>query len=847
MLPVPANEFQRLRALKSYKILDTPAEPEFDRLTQLASVLCKVPVSLISLVDEERSWFKSKQGLDFSHTNRSQSFCQYTISGSGLFEVEDTTQDERFRELPMVTGTSGVRFYAGCPVVDPLGNVLGTLAVMDQKPNKLSDDQRVALQLLAQEVAGHIVARKERKILKTYEALFARAVDMVCVAGLDGTFREVNTGFTQQLGWESTEMMNHRVYEFTHPDDVELTFTEIEKLSGEAKTVHFTNRFQTKNGDYKILKWVATADTVPDQIYAVVRDISYFMKDLDYPAGESFPQSTDEGPGDEPGGWMASLEEFTGSSHNSNLLSVIGNENPQFAWLNTNSLVESLLGAPAVGPTTEVTRQPGGAPKRVTVNRPGGAASVQPASDKFNAVANSVNQDTEWFESSVTARTPSENFLSVMNDIFHIATQPNLNEDTPFETRKLIRSVTTLLGYKAAEKGLELGHSIHESVPNVLTGNPASLKRILLKLVHNALKYNKSGKVKLHVKKVQETDTECYIQFSLADSGIVIPISELKDVLKRFAKTDSQIALKYQTKSRQLDTASIGIEFKRGTVHLENDGEGISFGFTLPFQKTTQVLPETTTKLIDNQTIKVLLVEDNRLNQEVSLKLLSNFGFITDLAENGKAAVEKVKCNSYDLILMDLQIPEMNGFEASEYIRQQLNVKTPIIALTAHGVFEDDHNIYSSGMNDFLTKPFSSRDLYNKITQFSAIGKALPSFDDETTMVESIIDLSYLKNFSEGSAEFEREMIELYITKTPPEMDLLENSVVEGDYELIRKKAHTLSSSFSMMGVKEQGLLKLIEEQAIATIEKDTILANFNRLKSIFQKSLVILRNELEK
>jgi GAF domain-containing protein len=132
--PIPVNEKERLKALDRYEILDSLSETEFDRITELASIICDVPISLVSLVDEKRQWFKSVLGLDIRETSRDISFCRYAIMDDTLLEIPDATKDIRFQHNVLVTGMPDIRFYAGYPLVDAKGFALGTLCVIDRKP-----------------------------------------------------------------------------------------------------------------------------------------------------------------------------------------------------------------------------------------------------------------------------------------------------------------------------------------------------------------------------------------------------------------------------------------------------------------------------------------------------------------------------------------------------------------------------------------------------------------------------------------------------------------------------------------------------------------------------------------
>ncbi|MGI8808630.1 MAG: diguanylate cyclase [Acidimicrobiales bacterium] len=152
----PADEMRRLGALRASGLLDTPAEERFDRVTRMAQRLFDVPIALVSLVDEDRQWFKSRQGLDVKETPRAFSFCAHAIGGDAVFQVDDTGTDDRFADNPLVLGDPNIRFYAGCPITAPDGSKLGTLCVIDSQPRHLSEDDVEALRDLAGMVEAEV-------------------------------------------------------------------------------------------------------------------------------------------------------------------------------------------------------------------------------------------------------------------------------------------------------------------------------------------------------------------------------------------------------------------------------------------------------------------------------------------------------------------------------------------------------------------------------------------------------------------------------------------------------------------------------------------------------------------
>lgn len=268
------HEQLRLAALKSYDLLDTLDEEEFDRITELAAIICGVPISLITLVDEHRQWFKSKVGLTQQSTPRDASFCQYAILNQELFEIPDALADPRFAATEMVTADPNIRFYAGMPLIDPNGYALGTLCVIDRIPKHLNEQQKRALELLSKETISLILNRKEHRELLNFEKLFQLSNDLICVIGSDNLLKKANPLFKSVLGWDESYIRSTPFFDFIHPDDLQMTIQAIEKLAENQVTVSFEHRFKAKKGNYLRLSWVITKEPASENLFAIARDVT---------------------------------------------------------------------------------------------------------------------------------------------------------------------------------------------------------------------------------------------------------------------------------------------------------------------------------------------------------------------------------------------------------------------------------------------------------------------------------------------------------------------------------------------------------------------------------------------
>jgi PAS domain S-box-containing protein len=1041
-LPVPENEEERLKALLRYNILDTLPEQEFERLTQLASIICGVPIASISLIDGKRQWLKSRIGLEDQETPREISFCQYAITGRAIFEVEDATKDVRFKDNPLVTGTPDIRFYAGYPLIDPQGYALGTLCVIDRKSRALTKDQQIALNLLADEVVSQIVQRQKSIEKDKLERLFNISIDLICIANMDGYFKKINPAFTSTLGWTMEEMLAKPFVEFIHPDDIATSQAQMDKLKNGEKTIDYESRLKVKNGGYVVIRWVATPDIETGELYAIGRydeDKAIWernlllseekhrllfensqglmcMHDLEgnfmaiNPAGAATVGYTVEElngsslfdlvPPDTEDLLKAYLDEIKKTGASKGLMKVVHKNGSLRTWMYNNIISEGVSGKYVTGTAVDITERVllekelkesnkrffkvfdknpvsmalsnieterieyvnetfletfgftreevigktkvelgiTSAEERekniALMKKEGAVRSVQSIVSKKNGeqlwVLTSLevvdfNEDSfilssifnidqrkkmeeeiilakEKAEQAVIAknsflanmsheiRTPMNaiigytdllaqsnldaeqaehvsyvkmagtNLLHIINDILDfskIESGKIALESAPFNLKQMLKGIYNLLNVRATEKKLDYNFFLDASLPEYVLGDSVRLNQILVNLIGNAIKFTSKGEVTVSVKKVSEDSSSYKLKFTVQDTGMGIPANKIDLIFERFTQANTETTRKFGGTGLGLSIAKNLVELQGGEMHLKSElGKGSEFWFELSYKKVDTLAIEPLKKSFIPQkilhNIKILLCEDNVLNQKLAKRVIAKFGFEIDIAENGKIGIEKLKEEKYDIVLMDLQMPEMDGYQTVLAIRNELNLQIPIIAMTAHSLVGEKEKCLEIGMNDYIGKPFSQEELYTKLcANLPEEGYAL-----ETTTLNSEkeisplhahqINLESLKEFSGGSKEFEKELIELFMAQVPAEIQELENAFVEGDDLQIKSISHKLKSSMAVMGLYSLNeYLSFIEENASTKAKRTHSLKKLKNIKKILEENYDFLKRKL--
>ncbi len=316
-----------------------------------------------------------------------------------------------------------------------------------------------------------------------------------------------------------------------------------------------------------------------------------------------------------------------------------------------------------------------------------------------------------------------ESLIVLINDILDLAKVDSGKmtfSKNPFSLQETILDTFTLFESKCQEKNLEFTNDFDSSIPKTLLGDAVRLRQIMLNLISNAIKFTHKGKVNICIKATYNDEEKITIEFAVSDTGIGIPENRISHIFNNFEQAHEEISKEFGGTGLGLSIVKQLVELQGGSIFVKSKlGEGSTFGFFMNFSKTTETIPQETVLQLkkgnEMQKIKVLVAEDIALNQMLIKLILADFGFECEIADNGKIVIEKLKESNYHIILMDLQMPEMNGFEATDYIRNTLKLQIPIIALTADVTSIDIDKSKKSGMNDYISKPIDEELLYRKI------------------------------------------------------------------------------------------------------------------------------------
>ncbi|MFC5270187.1 response regulator [Adhaeribacter terreus] len=478
----------------------------------------------------------------------------------------------------------------------------------------------------------------------------------------------------------------------------------------------------------------------------------------------------------------------------------------------------------------------------------------------------SVLQKTELTDEQRTyldaIHTSSEHLLVIINDLLDFSKMEAgkiMLEEINFDLRKLINDTVELLSPKARERNNRLKVIVDPQIPEQVCGDPVRFSQVLTNLIGNAIKFTENGQIRILAENIKETADSILLEFEVQDTGIGIPEDKLQSIFESFTQASSDTTRKFGGTGLGLTISKQLIEMQGGKLSVRSkQGEGSTFTFSINFKNPeAQPLQATAEELeIDPKElgpVRVLLAEDNEINQLLARKVITDWGFELDIAANGRIAVELLKENDYDVVLMDMQMPEMDGYEATKYIRNEMGPKSnvPIIAFTAHATKMEIGKCMLAGANAYVSKPLKPNELlseiYDLVNQEPGIVFKPDLTEENTTASENIgevnIDLTFLKEMAAGNQTFMDEIIGMFISATPESLQKMQEAINENDWTNVKAIAHRLKSSMFLIGIKELEMnMATIEQNAQNAEENELVQKLLDRTKKICEAAITKLK-----
>jgi PAS domain S-box-containing protein len=436
-----------------------------------------------------------------------------------------------------------------------------------------------------------------------------------------------------------------------------------------------------------------------------------------------------------------------------------------------------------------------------------------------------------------TIQISTENLSLIINSIldFSKIESGNLSiQAIPYDLKKILQNLVNSNEFKAEEKGLGLFLKIDQKIEESLIGDGIRLSQVLLNLVSNAIKFTVHGKIEIEVRLVSKMNNALVLEFSVSDTGKGIPLEMQKVIFDSFTQEDSSLGRKYGGTGLGLSISQKLVSLMGGELRLEsteNVGTRVSFVLGFPVNQEPSLETENQ-KVSENLLIgkKILVVEDNTMNQFFAQKLLEGWGIVVDIAQDGREGVEMFKTKYYDGILMDIQMPEMDGIQATKLIRKE-NQYIPIIALTALVVKEEIENFKAAGMNDFITKPFEAEVLKKKLNEHILIHQKYSISGPKVVETEEseLYNNSLLKQMMKGNQVQVKQMEILFTEQAEDIAQKMDMFLAQENWTEIGLLAHKIKASIDMMQINSlKQPIRMLESVAKKSFEKEKIEEQIN-------------------
>ena len=464
----------------------------------------------------------------------------------------------------------------------------------------------------------------------------------------------------------------------------------------------------------------------------------------------------------------------------------------------------------------------------------------------MNAILGMANQmgktpltdNQQFYLNNIQSAT--DNLLIIINDILDLSkieAGELMLEKIGFVPSEVISRVMNVMSYKAEEKGIRLANSwCDTNLSPVIIGDPYRLNQILLNLVSNAIKFTERGSVDISCRVLEDHDTYQLVEASVTDTGVGMDEEFVKKLYQKFRQEDDSITRKFGGTGLGMSICKELVELMEGEIVVESKkGRGTRVSIRIPFIKgSIDDLPVKEKSRVHTEVLKgkhILVTDDNEMNRLVASTILESYEAIVEQAEDGLMAFEKIKEKSFDLVLMDIQMPVMDGLQSTQKIRDAGFKDLPVIALTALALKGDETKFLKAGMNDYIVKPFEEEKFLRVVCNWMISKSHADGFN--STDAQSLYSLDKLNAIGGGNEAFLRKMTDLFKTLAPATLVEMEEAYRTGDFQKVGKLAHKLKPSLDQMDIKSlHEIVREVENQAVTYGQSPALEALLHQLKS---------------
>lgn len=677
------NERERLRALVRTGLLDSDPDPAFDNLTSLLSEQINAPICIVSFIDAERKWFKSSTGLSFGEIPRHSVFSSLVIESDDIFIVRDALEDRRFSSHPMVSGELSIRSYLGKALHSSDGQRIGTLCVFDQTPRDWThEDQSVLIRYCGvletlimqseQLEASRNVYDAQSRLAREYHHQENLMNNISQIANVGGWRLDIETN---ELYWTEQTREIHEVpsdfqpelegaINFYAPEARSLIEAAVERCMKEAEPWDMELPLITAKGNRIWVRACGACELEngePVRLFGAFQDVTHQRRQKE------------------------ELEK------RSKIAEEATNAKTRFLATMSHELRTPLNGVVALAGTlanTELSDE-----QRSMVDL------LQKSGESLNAI------------------------LSDILDLSRIEEGKFSIKSTSFNFRKSLKTAVDVLRSSADEKGLSLALDVDPGLGELFIGDDVRIRQIISNLLSNAIKFTDRGSVRVGSRILRNSDGECLIRTFVEDTGVGIAEGDFSRIFNRFEQGDDSLTRSHSGTGLGLWVSRLLCEIMGGSLWVESTlGQGSTFSFDLPLKRAGAAAPPeelTPMRRMRKNQIKVLLAEDHPVNQRVFSIILRSAGYDFKIADNGEDAYSLWRGGDFSIVLMDIQMPRMDGLSVIRKIREdeaRLGLpRTPISTVSANAMEDHRKASFEAGADLHISKPVTPEALLTGI------------------------------------------------------------------------------------------------------------------------------------